>query len=90
MQAGGKFQMNIGSETLEASVPSSGSWDTFTSAEIGTIKVAAAGTVTVGIVPGSKPGDGLMNLAGLKFTSTDRPAFNLNPAREVLRTPAVP
>ena len=79
--SGGKFQVKVGSETLDASVPSSGSWDTFTTAEIGIIKVASAGTVTIGINPISKPGGGLMNLAGLKFTSTDRPAFNLNPAR---------
>ena len=78
---GGKFQLKVGSETLDASVPSSGSWDTFTTAEIGTIKLASAGTVTVSIIPISKPGGGLINLAGLKFTSTDRPTFNLNPAR---------
>lgn len=79
--AGGEFQLNMGSETLKAKVSSSGSWETFAASELGTIKVASAGAVTITIIPVSKPGGGLMNLAGLKFTSTDRPAFNLNPDR---------
>lgn len=79
--AGGEFEVNIGSESLKAKVPSSGAWGTFAASELGTIKIPAAGPVVVRVTPISKPANGLMNLAGLKFTSTDRPAFNLNPAR---------
>lgn len=77
--AGGEFQIQIGAQTLRAKVPSSGAWETFAHTDLGVIRITDVGPVEIRLHPISKPGIALMNLAGLKFSSTDRPAFNLNP-----------
>ncbi len=60
--AGSEFAVEVGGQTLTGQVTSTGSWTTFQTKTLGTLKVDAAGRFTLWLKPLRKPGYAVMNL----------------------------
>ena len=60
--AGAGFEIAVGDAKVSDKTVSTGSWQKFSTATVGTVKIGKAGKTTVSVRALSKPGDGVMNL----------------------------
>jgi len=67
--AGNGYDVVIGEEKVSGKVVDTGSWDRFQYVKLGKLKIPAAGTYEIAIVPQPKENRAVMNLRGLRLTS---------------------
>ena len=60
--SGATFDVTVGDQTVRARVPTTPSWTSFTTVEIGNIKISQAGDLTLRVKPVYMPGYAVMNL----------------------------
>jgi alpha-L-fucosidase len=60
--AGAGFEITFGDAKVSGQTVSTGSWQKFTTAAVGTVRIGKAGKTMVSVRALSKPGDGVMNL----------------------------
>lgn len=63
---GSRISVQVGSASVEGVVPSTGGWDKFETATLGSVSVSA-GNARIQVVPKSKPGMAVMNLRTVRL-----------------------
>jgi len=63
--AGSEYAVTVGDEQVAGKTANTGSWTEFKTETLGTLKIPAAGTVSVAVKPKTKPGVGVMNLKAI-------------------------
>ena len=64
---GGEIQVSVGGELLAHKAEGTGGWGTFVSKPIGTVRVARAGPVAIGVRPLKVKGGGVVNLQAVRL-----------------------
>jgi len=65
--AGSEVEVSIGGEKVRAKVRETGTWTTFVTETVGTVKISSAGAKTLAVTPLSKPGLAVMNLKSVRL-----------------------
>ena len=68
---GSEYSVAAGNSSASGKVESTGGWDKYKTAEIGTLRIEQAGTVTVVVRPVTKPGYAVMNLRSVKLVPAE-------------------
>ena len=63
--AGSEYAVTVGDGQVTGKTASTGSWTEFKTETLGTLKIPAAGAVSVAVKPKTKPGVGVMNLKAI-------------------------
>jgi alpha-L-fucosidase len=66
--AGSEYQVSVGDSSVKGVVKATGSWDSFTTVDLGELTIPAKGTYTLTVKAVSKPSFAVMNLRALTLT----------------------
>ena len=69
--AGTAYTVAVAGATLRDSVESTGAWTTYAARDLGTVKIAKEGLVTLTVSPAAQPKEGLMNLRSVTLTPAE-------------------
>lgn len=66
--AGSTYEVSIGSQRIQGTVPKTGGWNKFVTVQLGSIQIAKAGKTTLTVTPVNKTGLGVMNLRAIRLS----------------------